>query len=680
MKKSIRFCSTIASLLWVSCLPISLKAEVPQPDILFVLLDDLRWDALGFMDHPFVETPNIDSLRDQGALMANAFVTTSICCPSRATFLTGTLANQHGVIDNETSEYNPDVTPPLTKYLQEAGYKTAMVGKWHMGNNGAPRPYFDYWLSFKGQGVYNDPLFNINGEKIQHSGYTTDLLTDYAIQFIENQPKDQPYFCMLSHKAVHEPFQPAVRHRTAFGSGTTIAEPASWSEDFADKPDWHKRQRSRDVRWHYRTRDYEEEHLPAAIPQERWKQNTKYVDQLRCLAAVDDGIGRIMKVLRERGTLENTLIIFTSDNGYFHLEHRRWDKRLAYEESLRIPMVIVYPGQIQAGTTIKQLVTNADFAPTVLSYAGLPTPHQMQGSSMQPLLSNPGAPWRDVVFYEYWKDLVHAIPTMTSVRTDRYKLIHFPDIEDIDELFDLFNDPHEMNNLAEDPAYADLYASMSDLLRSQQIANRWSLDVFPKNLPRIRGEKEGVLLDLVVEDGQFTDKARSGLAVSQRKLAIEEDALIFDGDLSAIRVPFDKAIDPADWPFRIDVTVRPDTDGVIAVQSSPGYGFKIFVEDGRPGVSVHCKTWIDTSTTIDGPESILGKWSHLQVLIDYNRLTFLIDGIVAESISLPQPFKGSPNVPLMIGSTGSHSVVDTLPDYPFAGAIRRFTLQRDFFQ
>ncbi|MEX0324568.1 MAG: sulfatase-like hydrolase/transferase [Puniceicoccaceae bacterium] len=656
-----------------------LQAESSQPDILFVLLDDLRWDALSFMDHPYVETPHIDSLREQGAMMQNAFVNTSICCPSRATFLTGTLANQHGVIDNETSEYNPDVTPPVTKYLQEAGYKTAMIGKWHMGKTGAPRPYFDYWLSFKGQGVYHDPLFNINGEKIPHTGYTTDLLTDYAIEFIEKQPTDQPYFCMLSHKAVHEPFQPAPRHKNAFGAGTTIAEPASWSEDFADKPDWHKRQRSRDVRWHYRTRDYEGEQLPEAVPAEPWKKNKKYVNQLRCVSAVDDGIGKIMEVLRKRGTLDNTLIIFTSDNGYFHMEHRRWDKRLAYEESLRIPMVVVYPGHIEAGSTVSQMITNADFAPTVLSYAGLPVPHQMQGSSMKPLFEEANPAWRDAIFYEYWKELVHAIPTMTAVRTERYKLITYPEIDDIDELFDLHNDPHEMNNLAIDPAYADLHAEMKDRLAQAQATHQWRPDVFPKNLPRVRGQ-EGVLLDLAVEDGAFVDKANSGLAVSQRKLEVRDDTLVFDGALSAIRVPFDKLTDPAGWPFRIDVAVKPESDGVIAVQSTPGYGFKIFVQDGRPGVAVHCKTWIDTTTTIDGPDSILGQWTHLQVLIDYNRLTFLVDGIVAESISLPLPFKGSPKVPLIIGGTGKHPVVAGIPDEPFAGSIRRFTLQRDQFQ
>lgn len=654
-------------------------ASQQSPDVLFVLLDDLRWDALSFLGHPYIQTPNIDKLRAQGAWMENAFVTTSICCPSRATFLTGTYASRHGVIDNETSEYNPDVTPPLTKYLQQAGYKTAMVGKWHMGHNGAPRPYFDYWLSFDGQGVYNDPVFNINGDEVQHEGYTTDLLTGYAIDLIKEQPTDQPYFMMLSHKAVHEPFMPAPRHKDAFGAGTMDPEPASWSEDFADKPDWIRRQQARDVRWDYRTRDYEEETLPDAIPPEPWKKSKKYVDQLRCVAAVDDGIGRIVEVLRERGTLDRTLIVFTSDNGYFHLEHRRWDKRLAYEESLRIPMIVVYPGKIEAGSTVSQMITNADFAPTVLSYAGLEVPCDMQGSDMRPLFEEQNPQWRDSVFYEYWKDLVHAIPTMTAVRTDRYKLITFPEIDDIDELYDVQADPHEMNNLVHDPAYAGLHAEMLQRLQSSKEAYGWDPDVFPKNLPRIRG-RQGLLLDMTVDNGQFADKAQSGFAIAQRKLEIRENSLYFDGDRAAIQVPFERDLDPAAWPFRIDVAVRPESDGVIAVQSTPGYGFKIFVQDGRPGVAVHCKTWIDSTTTIDAPDSILGDWAHLQVLIDYNRLVLMVDGIVAQSVALPLPFKGSPKTPLIIGSNGTHPVVGGIPDNPFRGEIRRFTLQRGWFR
>jgi len=675
ISRSLRPCSLLLVLL-VGGLFSSLRADTKKPDVLFVLLDDLRWDALGYMGHPYVKTPNLDRLREQGAVMANAFVTTSICCPSRATFLTGTLANRHGVIDNESADYNPEVTPPLTKYLQEAGYRTAMIGKWHMGNSGAPRPYFDFWLSFKGQGVYNNPLFNIDGKKVQHKGYTTDLLTDYAIDFIKRQPTTQPFFVMLSHKAVHEPFMPAPRHKDAFGADAKLAQPPSYSEDFADKPAWQRRQASREVRWHYRTREIEEEKLPAALPADPWKGYDKYVDQLRCLAAVDEGIGKIIALLRERGTLDNTLIVFTSDNGYFHMEHRRWDKRLAYEESLRIPMLVVYPGHIQPGSTINQLVTNADFAPTILAYAGLPVPAQMQGASMKPLFEEKNPRWRNAVFYEYWKELVHSIPTMTALRTERYKLITYPEINDLDELYDLAQDPHEMRNLARDPAQAGLHAAMKAQLEEAKIVADWRPNAFPKNFPRIRGQ-EGVQFDLVAQNGALVDRATAGVMFQAENLPVQDDSVRFDGK-AAVRVPFHQAIDPAGWPFRLDLTVNPQTDGVLAVQSTGDYGYKVFVQDGRPGVAVHCKTWIDTTTVVDGPASILGKWTELRVLIDYNRVVLVVDGKVAESVSLPLPFTGSPKTPLVIGGPGDHPVVAGVPDRPFTGQLKRFTIQRGF--
>lgn len=652
-----------------------LRAEPAKPDVLFILVDDLRWDALGYMNHPFVKTPNIDRLRSQGAMMANAFVTTSICCPSRATFLTGTLANRHGVIDNETSEYNPDVTPPLTKYLQAAGYKTAMIGKWHMGDTAAPRAYFDYWLSFKGQGVYNDPLFNINGKEVPQQGYTTDLLTDYALKFIESQPKDRPYFAMLSHKAVHEPFHPAPRHTEAYGADAAIPLPLSWSDDFTNKPDWQKRDALGDVRWHYRTREREQEKLPASVPADTWRKGRDFVEQLRCLAAVDEGIGRLIEALRKRGTLDNTIIIFTSDNGYFHGEHRRWDKRLAYEESLRIPMVVFYPGHIKAGSTVPQLITNVDFAPTILDYAGLPIPADMQGASMKPLFETEAPRWRDYVFYEYWKDLVHSIPAMTGVRTDRYKLVAYPEIKDLDELYDLQNDPHEMRNLARDPAYAQVHAEMTARLQQARVANDWKPDVFPHNLPRVRG-KAGTLLDLAVTQGAITDAAGSGLTMDLAKAQVRDGAAYFDGKQTAVRLPYDPLTDPAGWPFRIRLQVKPESDGVLVMQATKNYGFKLFVQDGRPGFAVQCKGWVDTTTVIDAPQAVTGQWTELEALIDYNRITLAIDGRVVESISLPQPFKGSVRAPLVIGNIGEFPVVEGVPHQAFAGSIRRLTLTR----
>lgn len=648
----------------------------PRPDIVFILLDDLRWDGLSFMGHPFVQTPHLDRLREQGAMMQNAFVTTSICCPSRATFLTGTFANRHGVIDNETSEYNPDVTPPLTKQLQEAGYETAMVGKWHMGSTAAPRPYFDHWLSFKGQGVYHDPEVNINGEKVQLTGYTTDLLTDHAIAFVEEQPRDRPYFLMLSHKAVHEPFEPAERHEYAFGRDAVTPRPASWDDDFSGKPLWQRRQQFSDYRWAWRTRDIEAEQVPDVLPLEPWRRNTKYVDQYRCLAAVDDGVGRLVEAVRQRGNLANTIFVFTSDNGYFHLEHRRWDKRLAYEESLRIPMIVVYPGHIEPGASIPQMVMNVDFAPTILDYAGVEIPELMQGASMRPLFESPAPAWRESIFYEYWTDLVHSIPTTVAVRTDRHKLIRFPDLNDIDELYDLAEDPHEMNNLAVLPGHEALHERMTAMLQEQMVASGWRRDVFPHNLPRYRAQR-GTILDLAVEQGRLVDHADSGLEVTPGSAIVEQETLRFAGGAPGLRVAFAPVLDPSSWPYRIELEVKAERDGVIAAHAGSHSGFKLFVQDGRPGIAVLCRTWIASTTTIDGPQSILGQWTRLQADIDYNRVTFFVDGVEVDSVPLPQPFKAPTRSPLILGAPGRHEVVPGTPNDPFVGEIRRVTVNRE---
>ena len=649
------------------------STKTERPDIVFILVDDLRWDGLSYQGHPYVKTPHIDELRAMGVSMKNAFVTTSICCPSRATFLTGVYANQHGVIDNETSEYNPEVTPPLTKYLQAAGYRSAMIGKWHMGQNGKPRPHFDHWVSFKGQGKYTDQLFNINGKQVKEEGYTTDLLSDKAITFINQQPVDEPYFLMLSHKAVHEPFTPAARHKNAFGEGTQPIKPKSWSTDFKNKPEWQRRQGIRDVRWDWRTRDAESEVVPKTLPPGEWENDARSVEQLRCMAAVDDGVGRIVEALKARGTLDNTLIVFTSDNGYFHWEHRRWDKRMAYEESLRIPMVIVYPGQIEADSTVEEMVGNIDFAPTVLDFAGLDVPQQMQGLSMKPLFGGDNVEWRDNFFYEYWVDLVHEIPTMTAVRTARHKLIQYPEIDDIDELYDLVADPHEMTNLIANPAYADLYQEMKQRLDSTAAAVNWQPRVFPKNLDRLRGPA-GPFLDLTAKNSKRVESTNAKLKIDN--IGFEDDLIVFDGNDSQIEIPFALENDPSSWPYELDVMVKPESDGVILMQSGKRNGYKLFVQDGRPGIALLCKTWIAINTTIDAPDSIIGKWTRLTARVDYNRLTFWVNGKLVESRALPQPFKGRTNAPVLVGSVGEHKVSDKVPHQGFEGYIKQIVLRR----
>lgn len=424
-----------------------------RPNIIFILTDDHRWDAMSCMGHPFLKTPNMDRIRNEGVLYKNAFVTTSLCSPARASFLTGAYAHNHGVIGNWGCEFDHDATHSFPRVLKDSGYETAYIGKWHMAKRSGPRPGFDYWLSFMGQGVYTDPTLNENGREFEARGYMTDLLTDYAVKFIKKR-REKPFCLYLSHKAVHSPFTPAPRHMNSYPDAA-IPEQPNARDTFEGKPAWLRGgiadPRQKDV-----VKD-----VPEVIePKEYNPRDPKRLDYMRTLNAVDEGIGRIFKVLEESGGLDNTVIMFAGDNGYFHGEHGRGDKRFMYEESLRIPLLMRYPPAVRPGSTVEQMVLNIDVAPTLLALAGVPAPKTMQGRSTAPLLKGDSKDWRTSFLYEYWVDMTDRIPRMLGIRTDDWKLIRYPDIDDINEMYDLKNDPYEMTNLALDAKHADRHKQL----------------------------------------------------------------------------------------------------------------------------------------------------------------------------------------------------------------------------
>ncbi len=430
-------------------------APVGRPNFVFFLVDDLRHDAMSCAGHPFVKTPNIDRIATGGVRFANAFVTISLCAPSRACFLTGMYAHSHGVTTNEGQEVGPD-TPTFAQLLQKAGYETGFVGKWHQAPRSDPRPGFDYWFSFRGQGEYIDPQVNENGRAFKAQGYMTDILTDRAVEFIRKN-REKPFALCVWHKAVHGPFTPAERHKGLYANAR-MAMPESFDDTFESKPQWQrdlaagggKARASRPAR------RKEAASRPAArsVPRAPWNPHPPAnISYFEALAAVDDGVGRVMAALKEAGRLDNTVILFAGDNGFFMGEHRRGDKRLAYEESIRIPFVMCGPGVAKPGSTRDQMVLNIDFAPTLLDLAGVAPPATMQGRSLKPILAGENVPWRTSFLYEYYREKwLPGIPTMVGVRTTDWKYVRYPEIEDIDELYDLRNDPHEMKNLAADPA------------------------------------------------------------------------------------------------------------------------------------------------------------------------------------------------------------------------------------
>lgn len=436
-------------------------------NVIFILSDDHRYDFMGFTGKVSeLKTPNMDRLALEGAHCVNAFVSTALCSPSRASILTGQYAHSHTIVDNQAP------MPPSLKffpqYLQHNGYATAFIGKWHMGDqDDQPQKGFDHWVSFRGQGEYYNPTLNVDGKRIEYkdSTYITDLLTDHAVNWLKDTDKLQPFFLYLSHKAVHAEFNPAQRHAgtyknvkiqyppsmflTASDTSKTFGlsktqirnEATNLRANLKDIPEWVRKQR---YSWHGVDYMYND-----AI-----QFNDFYRQYLETLLGIDDSIGRILEYLQEAGLAESTLVIYMGDNGFSFGEHGLIDKRHMYEESMRVPLLVWCPEMINPGTKVQQMVQNIDIGPTILELAGIRKPEQMQGESFVPLLQGKEIPWRDKVFYEYyWEDAFPQTPSIFGVRTDRYKYIFNHGVWGINEFYDLQQDPHEAYNLIRDPQY-----------------------------------------------------------------------------------------------------------------------------------------------------------------------------------------------------------------------------------
>ena len=424
--------------------PLAKLRGVKPRNIVVILTDDHRYDALGFMKtQSFLETPNLDRLAAEGVHFKNAMVTTALCSPSRASIFTGLYAHQHRVVDN-----NHPISPGLTffpEHLQRAGYETAFIGKWHMGAEGdEPQPGFDHWISFRGQGTYLPSAdgLNIDGRRVPQAGYITDELTDYALRWLEARRGDRPFMLFLSHKAVHSDFVPAARHKGRY-AGAPFRYPATMAPptDPGARPMWVQNQRNS---WHGVDFPYHSE-LDVAEYYRRYAET---------LLGVDESAGRVMAHLEARGQLDSTLILYMGDNGFAFGEHGLIDKRTAYEESIRIPMLARCPELFSAGTVVDQVVANIDVAPTLLAAAGLQAPGGLAGANALPLAQGRRVPWREALLYEYyWERNFPQTPTVHAVRDNRWKYIRYHGLWDIDELYDLQADPLEASNLIFSPGH-----------------------------------------------------------------------------------------------------------------------------------------------------------------------------------------------------------------------------------
>jgi N-acetylglucosamine-6-sulfatase len=466
------------------------NADSPR-NIVFVLSDDHRYDFMSCVDGcpEFLKTPNMDRMASRGALIQNAFVSTSLCSPSRASILTGQYMHHHKVVDNQRPV--PEGTKFFPEQLQRLGYKTAFVGKWHMGHEkDDPRPGFDHWASFRGQGTYSNPTLNINGQRKKFEGYTTDILTDQAIKWLDTRGDESPFCLYLSFKATHYPFEPAPRNLDKFAD-KKIDYPetmANTERNYQTQPHW-VRERRYSIHGidHMETGAFDKDPVPNF--------DDLYRQYAECVSGIDQNLGRVLDWLDAKGLSDNTIVIYMGDNGFELGEHGLYDKRDAFEHSIRVPMLAYAPGLIKPGTKVVQMVQNIDIAPTLLEIAGTDRQQidmmKMDGRSFLPLLEGKNVGWRDHILYEYhWEWNFPATPTTFAIRSDRYKYIYYHGVWDHNGFYDLKTDPLERHNLINVPGYQNQIKEMKQQMFSElEASGGLSIPVRPPKGDRLDQRK-----------------------------------------------------------------------------------------------------------------------------------------------------------------------------------------------
>ena len=508
----------LLSLLMVSCQG---EEKKDRPNIVFIMSDDHAYQAISAYGYGLNHTPNIDKIANEGVIFNRGFVTNSICAPSRAVMLTGKHSHMNGKVDNiQSFDWNQD---NFAKELQKAGYQTALVGKIHL--NGLPQG-FDYSNVLPGQGQYYNPDFIENGEKKQYEGYVTKITTDIALDWLKNKrEKEKPFLLLYHQKAPHRTWMPEEKYFTLFDDQNFVP-PANFFDEYQGRLAAAEHEmgiyKDMDIVYDLKMLDKEEElqtkyrksfqnQYNRMNEEQRsawdayydpiidafkksdlegkelalWKFNRYMQDYLRTIQSVDDGVGEILDYLEENGLSENTIVVYTSDQGFYLGEHGWFDKRFMYEESFRTPILMKYPKEIKAGTAIDQMIQNLDFAPTFLDYAGVEISKEIQGESFRNLVNGKVSEWRDAIYYTYYEfPGEHHVKRHYGVRTDQYKLIHFYYDIDAWELYDLENDPSEMNNIYDDPSYKEVVENMHDRLDEMRTKYGDSDELNARNLER----------------------------------------------------------------------------------------------------------------------------------------------------------------------------------------------------
>ncbi len=444
------------------------KGQKP-PNILFIMSDDHAAHAISCYGNRINQTPNLDRLAAEGMRFDNCFCTNGICAPSRAAILTGKYNHLNGMLDNKL-EFDGS-QPTLPKLLKPVGYQTAMIGKWHLKSEPTG---FDYYKIVPGQGKYFDPDFQTKEtwpETVTESGYVTDVITDEAIQYMQNADRRRPFLVMCHHKAPHRPWQPPPKHWERFKS-REIPEPATLFDHYEGKAEA-VRNAEMTLEHHMHPLDTGGVAPPEGLKGRelvRWRYQLYMRNYLACIASIDENIGRILDFLKESKLERNTIVVYTSDQGFFLGDHGWFDKRFMYEESLRMPLIVRYPGVVPKSVVSREMVLNIDFAPTLLDFAGVDIPADMQGESFRNILRDrTPRHWRQAMYYHYYEyPAWHMVDAHYGIRTQHYKLIHYYGYTDEWEFFNLKNDPRELKNGYNMPAYQAAIAELKEALYELQ--------------------------------------------------------------------------------------------------------------------------------------------------------------------------------------------------------------------
>ena len=646
-------------------------AAAERPNFLFIYTDDQRYDAVSVVQKeqgakgrfPWFQTPNMDRLAAEGVRFRNAFVVNSLCAPSRAVNLTGRYNHLNGIASN----FRPFPTNSVTHatLLRAAGYTTAYVGKWHMDSQ-RERPGFDYHASFTGHARYVDPVFLVQGQDTPTKGWIDDLSTDYAIEFIKRQAgSPKPWSLVLGFKSPHGSFEPPARATNRFAGAQArtvpnLNSPVAYMGTQANR----------------RRADAAAGTVPVNL------------DYFRCVSAVDDCLGRLLAALDATGFAASTVVIYTSDNGFYLGEHGLDDKRSAYDESLRVPFLVRYPalGAAARGRVVEEMVLNLDLAQTLLDFAGVSAPAEMQGRSWRPLLTQSVGDWRKSWFYEYFAENQRnsRVPDITAVRTATAKLIKYSGHDDWTELFDLKNDPYELNNLFQNSAHAALRAELlaeHDRLakevgyRVPEYVDRppwWGKpggpDWIPDHKPGLRlhydfaklegarlADRSGLGNDGTVHDATLADGRQGGKALSL-------------SGKGYVEVPKSKSLDPSRAAWTIEAVVKPaQADGLILARGGRTHGYALWLKEGRPSFTVVAA---NQSTTVTAPAPIKDWSTIVGVITTQKRLRLSVNSQWVGEARLPDFIPSDPNEAMQIGADLGSPVVDPSPPR-FQGLIER---------